>query len=120
MAMIKGIHGLLYSSDPAAARAFLRDKVKLPATDVGDGWLIFNLPEGDLGVHPTDTGDAGMAGTHNLSFYCDDIHGTVADMRARGVEFAHEVEDRGYGWVTHFAVPGGITIQLYEPKYHKR
>lgn len=117
--MIKGIHGLLYSSDAAAARAFLRDKVKLPCSDVGEGWLIFDLPEGDLGVHPTDTEDAAAAGTHDVSFYCDDIEGTVAELRGRGVEFVDEIQDRGYGLVTHFAVPGGLTIQLYEPRYRK-
>ena len=117
--MIKGIHGLLYSTDAAAARAFLRDKVKLPCSDVGDGWLIFDLPEGDLGVHPAGGEDGAAPGTHDVSLYCDDIHGTVADLRSRGVEFQGEVEDRGYGFVTHFAVPGGIVVQLYEPKYQK-
>jgi catechol 2,3-dioxygenase-like lactoylglutathione lyase family enzyme len=116
--MIRGLHGLFYSSEPDAARAFLRDKLELPFTDVGGGWLIFDLPEGDLGVHPVDEG--GTAGTHDVSFYCDDIQGTVADLRKRGVEFTHEPQDHGYGWVTYFAVPGGLTVQLYEPKYQKK
>lgn len=115
-----GIHGLLYSSDAAAARAYLRDKVQLPCSDIGDGWLIFDLPEGDLGVHPTDTEDAAPPGTHDVSLYCDDLRGTVAELRARGVEFLDEIEDHGYGYVTHFAVPGGLRIQLYEPRYAKR
>ena len=116
--MIKGIHGLLYSSDPEATRKFFRDTMKLPGTDVGEGWWIFDFREGDLGVHPVD--DPKDAGEHDVSFYCDDIHGTVSDLRSRGVQFKHEVEDRGYGFVTHFTAPGGITIQLYEPKYQKR
>ena len=41
--MIRGLHGLFYSSEPEAARAFLRDKLKLPYSDVGEGWLIFDL-----------------------------------------------------------------------------
>ncbi len=53
--MIKGIHGLFYSSKPEELRAFIRDKLKLPFSDVGDGWLIFDFQEGDLGVHPTET-----------------------------------------------------------------
>ena len=65
--MIRGLHGLFYSSEPDAARAFLRDKLKLPFTDVGGGWLIFDLPEGDLGVHPVDE-DGGNAGSHDVSF----------------------------------------------------
>jgi predicted enzyme related to lactoylglutathione lyase len=115
--MIRGIHGLLYSSDPEATRRFFREAVRLPGNDVGEGWWIFDFPEGDLGVHPVE--DASDAGTHDVSFYCDDIEGTVADLRGRGVEFTSPVEDHGYGLVTHFTAPGGIRIQLYQPRYRK-
>jgi hypothetical protein len=116
--MIRGLHGLFYSSEPEAARAFLRDKLKLAHTDVGEGWLIFDLPEADLGVHPVEEGQAG--GGHDVSFYCDDIHGTVADLESRGVPFEQDVADHGYGYVTYFTIPGGLRVQLYEPKYQKR
>ena len=109
--MIKGLHGLLYSSEAAAVREFIRDKLKLPYTDVGDGWLIFDLPEADLGVHPTASGEP-PSGT--------DIQATVADLKSRGVPFRKEVEDHGYGFVTHFVLPGGAVVQLYQPKYQKR
>lgn len=115
--MIRGIHGLLYSSDPEATRAFFRDAMKLPGSDVGEGWWIFDFPEGDLGVHPVEDGTE--AGTHDISFYCDDIQGTVAQLEAQGVRFTKPVEDHGYGLVTYFTAPGGITIQLYEPRYVK-
>jgi hypothetical protein len=118
--MIRGLHGLFYSSYPEATRAFLRDKVKLPFVDTGDGWLIFDLPEADLGVHPIYESGKPPAGTHDVSFYCDDIQGTVAGMKERGVVFRSEIEDRGYGFVTYFELPGGLAIQLYEPKYQKR
>ena len=114
--MIRGLHGLFYSSDAEATRAFMRDKLKLPFNDVGEGWLIFDLPEGDVGIHPTEGGEAG--GAHDVSFYCDDILGTVADLRSRGVEL-DEVADHGYGLVTHFVMPGGLRVQLYEPRYTK-
>jgi predicted enzyme related to lactoylglutathione lyase len=118
--MIRGLHGLIYSSDADATRAFFRDVLKLPSTDVGRGWLIFDLPEGDLGVHPIGEGEGEpKANTHNVSFYCDDITGTVAELRGRGVTFKSEPEDHGYGYVTHFTAPGGVEIQLYEPKYKK-
>lgn len=42
--MIIGAHSLIYSTDPQADRAFLRDTLKLPNVDSGDGWLIFGLP----------------------------------------------------------------------------
>jgi predicted enzyme related to lactoylglutathione lyase len=114
---IRGIHGLLYSSDAAATRAFFRDACKFPTSDIGEGWLIFDFPEGDLGIHPLDHG--GTAGDHDVSFYCDDIEGTVKDLKSRGVTFTGDVQDHGYGLVTHFVAPGGITIQLYEPRYTK-
>jgi predicted enzyme related to lactoylglutathione lyase len=116
--MIRGMHAMFYSSDAAALRAFLKEKLDLPATDVGDGWLIFAAPEADLGVHPTE-GNGPPSGTADLSFYCDDIEETVERMTARGVEFTKPVEDHGYGLVTYFKVPGGFSVQLYQPHYTK-
>jgi len=115
--MIRGIHGLFYSSDPVATREFFKESVRLPGCDIGQGWWIFDLPEGDLGVHPAE--DPSDAGGHNVSFYCDDIHGTVKDLASRGVKFIHPVADHGYGLVTHFEAPGGVKVQLYEPRYEK-
>jgi hypothetical protein len=112
------MHAMFYSSEADALRLFLKDKVGLPATDVGGGWLIFDAPEADLGVHPTDDNDV-ASGTADISFYCDDIAGTVSELRARGVEFTQDVEDRGYGLVTFFKVPGSFKVQLYQPKYSK-
>jgi catechol 2,3-dioxygenase-like lactoylglutathione lyase family enzyme len=119
LSMIRGVHSMFYSSEPEALRAFLRDKLGFRSTDVGGGWLIFEMPEGDLGCHPANTADNAPSGTHDISFYCDDIHATVAELKARGVEFAGAVEDHGYGLVTHFKVPGGFAIQLYQPRYQK-
>ncbi len=115
--MIRGMHAMFYSADADQLRAFLRDKLGMPGVDVGDGWLIFDPPEADLGVHPTE--GQPVSGTAEVSFYCDDIHQTVNDLSARGVEFTQEVEDRGYGLVTFFRVPGGFQVQLYQPKYQK-
>ena len=116
--MIRGLHAMFYTSQPEALRAFLRDKLGLRGSDVGGGWLIFDAPEADLGVHPTD-GEQVESGTADISFYCDDIQATIRDLRARGVEFVDEVADHGYGLVTHFRVPGGFNVQLYQPKYQK-
>ena len=35
------------------------------------------------------------------------------------VEFTQGIEDHGYGFVTHFKVPGDFVVQLYQPKYEK-
>ncbi|MHC5209248.1 MAG: VOC family protein [Planctomycetota bacterium] len=119
--MIRGVHTMFYSSEPEALRAFLRDKLGFPFTDVGDGWLIFDMPEADMGCHPADpTGEHGAgSGTHSISFYCDDLEATMAELAGRGVTFEGGVVDAGFGLVTHFTMPGGVRVQLYQPKYVK-
>jgi len=117
--MIRGLHAMFYSSEPEALRAFFRDKLGFASTDVGGGWLIFDVPEADLGCHPAAAADGAPSGTPSISFYCDDVRATVAELEARGVEFADDVSDAGYGLVTHFRVPGGFAVQLYQPHYRK-
>lgn len=116
--MIRGMHAMFYSSEAEHLRAFLRDKLGLTGTDVGEGWLIFDAPEADLGVHPTE-GEKVASGTAEISFYCDDIDATVRELKSRGVEFVQDIEDHGYGLVTFFRVPGSFSVQLYQPKYSK-
>ena len=119
--MIRGVHTMFYTSDAQATRAFLRDKLGFPFTDVGDGWLIFDLPEADMGCHPSGAEDehASPPGTQAISFYCDDINATVAQLKAKGVEFLGGIADQGWGLVTQFKMPGGVQVQLYEPRYKK-
>lgn len=116
--MIRGIHGLVFSSDPEATRKFFRENLKLPGTDIGEGWWIFDFQEGDLGVHPVQ--DVSDAGTHQISFFCDDIHKTVEELKSRGVPFTREIEERSFGWITQFVAPGGVAIELFQPRYEKR
>jgi len=117
--MIKGVHTMFYSSQAAELRAFIRDKLGFPFTDVGDGWLIFDLPEADMGCHPAEAEDGKRTGTHSISFYCDDIEASVAELKGRGVEFASGITDEGYGLVTFFRMPGDFEVQLYQPLYTK-
>jgi hypothetical protein len=108
------MHGLLYTPEPDALRAFIRDKLGLPSADIGEGWLMFDLPEADLGVHPS------KRASHSISFYCDDIAKTVEELKSRGVEFSSGITDQGWGLLTHIRMPGGAEMELYEPKYAKR
>lgn len=110
---------MFYSSDAEGLRHFLRDKLGFKATDIGEGWLIFEVPEADMGVHPADETqkEGAPSGTAEISFYCDNIEETVAELKAKGVEFKGEIEDHGYGLVTFLKAPGDFYIQLYEPKY---
>lgn len=112
---------MFYTSEPEKLRDFLRDKLGFSHTDIGEGWLIFDVPEADMGCHPADpSGQHGApSGTHHISFYCDDIEESVKELKKRGVEFTADVENHGWGLVTFFKVPGDFTIQLYQPLYGK-
>jgi catechol 2,3-dioxygenase-like lactoylglutathione lyase family enzyme len=110
MAII-GTHGLFYTSEPEALRAVLADVFGWHHVDAGDGWLIFRLPPAELGVHPGD------APGHYLSFMCDDLDATIEDLRAKGIEIRGEPADRGFGIVVEMVLPGGVVVNLYEPRH---
>jgi predicted enzyme related to lactoylglutathione lyase len=112
--MITGLHAIIYAEDAERARAFFRDVMKWPHVDAHGGWLIFRLPPGELGVHPTE---ADSSGQHELYLMCDDIQATVDSLGAEGVEFASPVQEEGFGLLTRLRVPGAGEIGLYQPKH---
>ena len=116
MAII-GTHALLYTSEAEKLRAVLRDVFGFKYVDAGEGWLIFGLPPAELGVHPAEgpTYESGVR--HQLSFMCDNIHATSADLRAKGIAIAGEPQDEGWGITVVLALPGGADVMLYEPRH---
>ena len=110
--VINGAHVIVYSRDAAADRAFFRDVLGFDAVDAGCGWLIFMLPPSELAVHPVETG-----GGHELYLMCDDVHATVAELTAQGVEIVRDVSDQGFGLLTAIRLPGGGELGLYEPRH---
>lgn len=116
--MLTAAHVLVYSDDAASTREFVREVLGYPSVDAGDGWLIFRVPKAELGVHPAAT-DGGHvpAGTVRLSLMCVDLDATIADLRARGIEVLAEPVDAGYGVVATIAVPGGVALDVYEPRH---
>ena len=113
---IIGAHALLYSSEPEKLRALLRDVFGFRHVDAGDGWLIFALPPAELGVHPAE-GPTHESGRHQLSFMCDDLTKTSAELRAKGVEIEGEPEVEEWGVHVTLRLPGGVEVQLYEPRH---
>ena len=109
--MISGAHAIIYSRKPDADRAFLRDVLKLPNVDVGEGWLIFGLPPSEVAVHP-----GAKNNLHELYFMCDDVEAFIAAMKKRDIKCA-KVEDQGYGLVTEVKLPGGGKIGVYQPRH---
>ena len=43
--MIRGIHAMFFTPNADELRAFIRDKLRFPFNDTGEGWLIFDLKE---------------------------------------------------------------------------
>ena len=66
--MIRGLHGMFYSSNAKELRSFFKDKLGLKGTDTGGGWWIFDAPEADLGVHPTEESDVPSTKTGYATF----------------------------------------------------
>ena len=114
---INGMHGLLYTSEPEKLRAMLRDVFDFNHVDAGDGWLIFAMPPSELGVHPNEGENYEAGHRHLLSFMCDDITKTIAELRAKGVKVVGEPKDEGYGITTMLHLPGGCEVMLYEPRH---
>jgi predicted enzyme related to lactoylglutathione lyase len=110
--VITGAHAIIYSRDADGVRAFFRDVLELPSVDAGHGWLIFALPPAEVAAHPTDD-----AARSELYLMCDDIHATVAELEAKGVEFARPIAEERWGLVTAIKLPGGAEVGLYEPRH---
>jgi catechol 2,3-dioxygenase-like lactoylglutathione lyase family enzyme len=114
---IFGSHMLLYSSEAEALRAMLRDAFGFKAVDAGGGWLIFALPPAELGVHPAEGPTYGSGVRHQVTFMCDDIRATVAELRAKGVQIEGEPTEEDYGITVMMILPGGVSVMLYEPRH---
>jgi catechol 2,3-dioxygenase-like lactoylglutathione lyase family enzyme len=119
--MITAVHTLVYADDVEAARAFFRDVLGWPYVDAHGGWLIFKTGPSELGVHPTSEGEGGDRWLtdqhHEISLMCDDIEGTVAELKAKGVEFTRDITDQGFGRTTMLTVPGAGQMMLYQPRH---
>jgi hypothetical protein len=109
--VITGAHAILYSTDPDADRAFLRDVLRFPNVDIGGGWLIFALPPSEVAVHP-----AAENGRHELYFLVDDLRSFISAMRKQNIHTSR-VSAQRWGRITEVTLPGGGKIGVYEPRH---
>jgi catechol 2,3-dioxygenase-like lactoylglutathione lyase family enzyme len=109
---ITGVHALIYTSEPEAVREIFRDVFGFEHVDAGGGWLIFKLPPTELGIHPD-----GYVVRRDVSLMCDDIRATMDELKAKGIQFAGEPEDEGFGIGVTMILPGGAELLLYEPRH---
>ena len=119
--MVNGVHVLVYSPDPDADRAFVRDVLGFPSVDAGHGWLIFALPPAEAAFHPVDAdttprqhGDAMLRA--DLYLMCGDLRATVAALAAKGVACG-EIATERWGIRTTIALPSGGRVGLYQPTH---
>jgi hypothetical protein len=116
--MLIGVHALIYSPQAEQVRAFLRDVLRWPSVDAGNGWLIFGLPPAELAVHPGPPLAEGEASPGmELYLMCDDLDSTVAELRTRGVELARPITEAGWGRVTAVRLPDDSALGLYQPHH---
>ena len=116
--MITAVHTLALRRGRRRGPGFFRDILGWPHVDAHDGWLIFKTGPSELGVHPASGHNASNGGTHHeISLMCDDIEEAVAELEAKGARFRPGIEDRGFGRVALFEVPGAGEMMLYEPRH---
>ncbi len=107
--MIIGAHSIIYSKDAEADREFLRDVLKLPNVDVGEGWLIFGLPPAEVAIHPSEENDF-----HEFYLMCEDVKGFIAEMKKNDIACG-PVQAMGWGLLTELRLPGGGKLGVYQP-----
>lgn len=108
---ITAAHVVLHSPQADELRAVLRDVFGWEHVEDAPGWPIFKLPPSELGVHPSN------GAKHEVSLICDDIAATVSELRAKGIVFRDEPQERSFGITTTMVLPGGVEVLLYEPRH---
>jgi len=108
---ITGVHGLFYTPEADALRAVLRDVFEFPYVDAHDGWLIFALPPAEVGIHPDEKP------SHEITFMCDDLNATMAEIKAKGIEFTGEPQAASFGMTATMILPGDVHVMVYEPRH---
>jgi hypothetical protein len=109
--MITGAHCILYSTNPAADRAFFRDILHLTSVDVGAGWLIFGLPPAEIAVHPAE-----QSGKQEIYLLCEDIKSFIQEMTRHKISCT-PVQKQTWGMLTQVTLPGGGELGVYQPQH---
>jgi len=109
--MLIGAHAVIFSTNPDADRAFLRDILKLPNIDAGGGYVIFGLPPSEIAVHQHDKNDV-----HELYLMCADVEAVIGKLKSHNVSCG-PVSDEGWGLLTRVTLPGGGKLGVYQPRH---
>jgi catechol 2,3-dioxygenase-like lactoylglutathione lyase family enzyme len=111
MAVITGMHAVVYTRNAEADRAFFKDVLGFSAVDAGGGWLIFAAPPSELACHPAESN-----GRHELYLMCDDLRAEMTRLAEKGIACG-PVRDERWGFLSTVRLPGGGDLGLYEPRH---
>src|SRR5215467_2413642 len=111
MAMITGMHAVIYTRNAEADRAFFRDVLGFSAVDAGGGWLIFAAPPSELACHPAESN-----GKHELYLMCDDLRAEIVRLAEKGIACG-PISNQRWGLLATLRLPGGGDLGLYEPHH---
>jgi catechol 2,3-dioxygenase-like lactoylglutathione lyase family enzyme len=111
MAMITGMHAVVYTRNAEADRAFFKDVLGFAAVDAGGGWLIFAAPPSELACHPAESN-----GRHELYIMCDDVRAEMTRLAEKGIACGPLREEK-WGLLSTIRLPGGGDLGLYEPHH---
>ena len=107
--MITGAHIIIYSTNPEKDRAFIRDVLRFPYIDSGEGWLIFGLPPAEVAVHPSNEN-----GVQEFYLMCDDIGELVDEMKILKIKCS-KIQQLPWGLLIKLTMPGGGRLGIYQP-----
>ncbi len=104
----------VFVSDQDRAIDFFVNKLGFEkTTDVpfgeGERWIEVKAPDGQttINLYKAPESGAGPDGFSRLSFYSDDVRGTVEQMRAKGVEITEDPNEQPWGVQAQFKDPDG-------------
>ncbi|HEY0072193.1 MAG TPA: VOC family protein [Chloroflexia bacterium] len=80
----------------------------------GQRWVQVKSPEGQTSITISKASEFGMTlgNFAGLVFYSDDVRGTVADLKSKGVEITEEANEQMWGVQAQFKDPDGNTYVI--------
>lgn len=106
---------VLNCRDVAAMRTWYRERLRLTVIVDSPWWVEFDAGETHIALHPLV--DHAVLETHHaepvtLGFASSDLDGWVEELKVRGVEFADDITDRGFGRFAEAEDPDGNMLVL--------
>ena len=109
---VRLMFAMRYSSEVERMTAFYRDSLAIGTASESPYFVEFKTGMTSyalLAIHPGET-------VHfELCFAVDDIDASIAEMRARSMEFTDEMREQPFGKLIHMRDPDGNVVTLLQP-----